>query len=146
MAAVILNLVLAVLLPAVPPTSDKDREPNPLVPSLHQLTDEEEAEFDRIVDRFIQADIGDASLPIGHHSREYRQAYQGLRKMGPDGFFAVLIRGFNREAKMEYKLPDSRCCRPCRAGKSSPRTIRSLCNSPVRISALARPMPHSGHS
>src|SRR5579884_2774119 len=105
MAVLMLNLAIALLLPLAPPSKDVPREPNPLVPSLHQLSDDEEAEFDRIVNRFIRADIGDAdNLPIGHHSREYRQAYQALRKMGPDGFFA-LIRGFNRAAKMEYSCP-----------------------------------------
>ncbi len=100
MTPLLCNLVCCALLPmAGPPSSDAIRDPNPLVPSLPQLTDEEEAELDRILDRFIKADIGQET-----NREEYRKARLALRRLGPESFFA-LIRAINRAAHIDGSCP-----------------------------------------
>lgn len=74
------------------------RKPNPLAPSLPELTDKEEAELDRIIDRFIQADTGKASGP------DAKSAIDAFKQLGPEATFA-LIRGFNRSAHIDHSCP-----------------------------------------
>lgn len=100
MTSVVFHLALAVLvLSAAPPVDNSYREPNSLVPSLPQLTDEEEANLDRILDRFIRADVGQQ-----HDAAEYKQALRELKKLGPESFFAV-VRALNRAARIDDSCP-----------------------------------------
>ncbi|HXG09922.1 MAG TPA: hypothetical protein VNK04_09050 [Gemmataceae bacterium] len=92
------TLTLALLLFGAPPEVKSPRQPHPLAPSLPQLTDEEEEELDRIIDRFIQADIG---LLRGTEAQKARADFE---KLGPEATFA-LIRGLNRAAKIEHSCP-----------------------------------------
>jgi hypothetical protein len=99
MTATFLALVLAGWWPGDPPTIDKtDRKPNPLAPSLPELTDEEEAQFDEIIDRFIDYDSGRST---GEDAKQVRQDFD---KLGPDATLA-LIRGLNRAAKIQHSCP-----------------------------------------
>ena len=69
-----------------------------MAPSLPELTDKEEAELDRIIDRFIQADTGKIA------GSEARKAMDDFKELGPEATFA-LLRGFNKSAHIDHKLP-----------------------------------------
>ena len=71
-----------------------DRPRNPLAKSLPQLTKEENAKIDAVIDRFIQLEIG--KLP----KKEEKSAKDDLYRLGPEAIFA-LVEGFNRAAMME---------------------------------------------
>src|SRR4051794_30279116 len=51
-------LLLTLAADPIPKETGTPRKPHPLAPSLPELTDKEEAELDRAIDRFIQADTG----------------------------------------------------------------------------------------
>jgi hypothetical protein len=94
-------LALALALPLAqerysPPLSE--RKPHPLAPSLPQLTRDEEDDLDRIIDRFMKADIG---LLRGD---EAAKAKRDFDKLGPESIPA-LIRGLNRAALIEHSCP-----------------------------------------
>jgi hypothetical protein len=94
-------LALALILAADPvPKSDgtTPRKPNPFAPSLPLLTDEEEKQFDDIIDRFIQADTGKMTGPMA------RKAMDEFKELGPEATFA-LIRGMNKAAKINHSCP-----------------------------------------
>jgi hypothetical protein len=74
------------------------RKPSPFAPSLPELTDEEEAKLDAIIDRFIAADTGKL------RGTEAKTAMEDFRKLGPEATFA-LIRGLNKSAKIEHSCP-----------------------------------------
>jgi hypothetical protein len=74
------------------------RKPNPFAPSLPLLTQEEEKELDRIIDRFMQYDIGRLQ------GEEGKQALRDFEKLGPEATFA-LIRGLNRAAEIDHTCP-----------------------------------------
>ena len=93
-----LTLALAALLAGPGEEARTPRKPHPLAPSLPQLSDEEEAKLDDIIDRFIRADIG---LLQGQPALK---AQQEFNKLGPEATFA-LIRGLNRAAKIEHSCP-----------------------------------------
>jgi hypothetical protein len=80
------------------PTSDKPRAPNPFAPSLPELTKEEEAKLDEIIDRFILADTGEIK------GEEAKTALRDFNALGPDATFA-LIRGLNRAATADQSCP-----------------------------------------
>ncbi len=71
-----------------------DRARHPLAKSLPQLTKEENAKIDAVVDRFIQLEIG--KLP----KSQEKSAKDELYRLGPEAIFA-LVDGFNRAAMME---------------------------------------------
>lgn len=96
MTAFTLSVIL--LLPAQADPSATPRKPNPLAPSLPQLTDEEEDRLDAIIDRFIQYDLG---LLKGE---EGKKALEDFRRLGPEAIPA-LIRGLNRAAEIEGSCP-----------------------------------------
>ena len=91
---------LLVMLGADPAPKDSGtpRKPNPLAPSLPELTDKEEAEIDKIVDRFIQADTG----KLG--GADAKEAIAKFKELGPEATFA-LIRGFNKSAHISHSSP-----------------------------------------
>jgi hypothetical protein len=73
-------------------------KPNPLAPSLRELTNEEEQRTDQIIDRFIDYDTGKLRGP------EAKQALTDFNKLGPDAIPA-LIRGLNRAARIDHSCP-----------------------------------------
>ncbi|HEY1858822.1 MAG TPA: hypothetical protein VGG61_00600 [Gemmataceae bacterium] len=97
MTTTLLSLALAGLISAGDPT-DTPRKPSAIAPSLHELTDDEEAELDRIIDRFIDGDIGKL------RGADAKKARQEFDKLGPDAIPA-LIRGINKAAKIEGSCP-----------------------------------------
>src|SRR5262245_34426951 len=95
----LLLLALLVLFPsAVWADKKESRKPNPFAPSLRQLTDEEEEEIDRIIDRFIKYDTG--RLP----GAEGKKALAAFQKLGPDAI-PGLIRGLNKAAQIDASCP-----------------------------------------
>lgn len=74
------------------------REPHPLAPSLPQLTEKEEDDFTKIIDRFIEYDIGNLKGTAG------QKALAEFKALGPEATF-VLIDGLNRAANMEGSCP-----------------------------------------
>jgi hypothetical protein len=92
-------LLAAVLcLNAADEPAKEPRKPNPFAPSLPLLTREEEQELDRIIDRFMQYDIGRLT------GEEGMKALKEFEKLGPEATFA-LIRGLNRAAEIEHTCP-----------------------------------------
>lgn len=94
----LLHLTLAVLVLTQAPDPKAPRKPHPLAPSLPQLTDDEEAEQDRIIDRFILFDTGRLQ------GLEGAKAKAEFDRLGPEATFA-LIRGLNRSALIEHSCP-----------------------------------------
>jgi hypothetical protein len=80
------------------PDPETQRQPHPLFPSLHELSDEEENRLDETIDRFIEYDSGKQKGPEG------RKALAEFRKLGPDAIPA-LLRGLNKAAKIEHSCP-----------------------------------------
>jgi hypothetical protein len=81
---------------AQPETTPRKR--NPFAPSLPELTEEEEAKLDGIIDRFIQYDSGQLRGP------DARMARDEFQKLGPEATFA-LIRGLNKAAAIDHSCP-----------------------------------------
>jgi hypothetical protein len=99
MGTTLLSLCLLFLLTEQPPApSETPRKPNPLAPSLRELTDDEENNLDDIINRFIQADTGKL------RGAEAKQALNDFQKLGPDAIPA-LVRGLNRAAKIDHSCP-----------------------------------------
>ena len=71
-----------------------DRPRHPLAKSLPQLTKQENAKIDAVIDRFIQFEIG--KLP----KKDEKAAKDALYRLGPESIFA-LVDGFNRAAMIE---------------------------------------------
>jgi hypothetical protein len=65
---------------------------------LPQLTDEEEAKLDEIIDRYIQFDLGKLK------GEDAKRAQQEFNKLGPEAIPA-LIRGINRATNIEASCP-----------------------------------------
>jgi hypothetical protein len=99
MTATLLSLTLALSICSDPPkNSETPRKPNPFAPSLPLLSEEEENDRDRIINRFIQADIGKL------RGTDAKKAMAEFGSLGPDSIPA-LIRGVNRAAKIEASCP-----------------------------------------
>lgn len=114
MSVLVTGLTLAALTLAQPPSPGQPppekprpregsvektpRPPNPLAPSLPETTDAEEDEFDRVIDRFIEADTGKLRGP------EAKQAILAFQKLPPEATFA-LIRGLNKAAHINHSCP-----------------------------------------
>jgi hypothetical protein len=96
MTPLLLTLTAAALLYG--DAKDTPRKPNPLYPSLPQLTDDEEDQLDRIISRFVKADIGELR---GEDSLRARKEFD---KLGPEAIPA-LIRGLNEAAQIEGSCP-----------------------------------------
>src|SRR4051794_19954780 len=78
--------------------SDTSRKPNPLAPSLPELSEDEEKKIDAVIDRFIEADTGKLAGP------DAKTAIQEFHKLGPEATFA-LIRGLNKAAAIDHSCP-----------------------------------------
>src|SRR5438445_9244046 len=99
MHATLLTLTLALVYPADPPKDlETPRKPNPLAPSLRELTEEEEKALDEVIDRFIQYDSGQLKDADG------KKVVRDFQKLGPDAIPA-LIRGLNRAARIDHSCP-----------------------------------------
>ncbi len=100
MTPTLLTVALAAFLSADPAAADDPapRKPNPLAPSLPQLTSEEEDQLDKIIDRFMLFDTGQLQGDEG------KKALADFEKLGPEAIPA-LIRGINRAAVMENSCP-----------------------------------------
>jgi hypothetical protein len=90
-------LVLALTLIAADDQA-KPRKPSSIAPSLPALTREEEAKYDAILDRFIQADIGRLR---GSAARKAIAEFEALK---PEAIPAM-IRGLNRAARLNATCP-----------------------------------------
>jgi hypothetical protein len=91
-------LVALLLFPGWPAQEQKAHKPNPLAPSLPQLSEEEEGRLDNTINRFIDYDSG--KLRVG----DGKQIVKGFQNLGPEATFA-LIRGLNRSARIDYSCP-----------------------------------------
>ncbi len=99
MCTTLVAFTLAVLVSADPPArSETPRKPNPLAPSLPELTEEEENKLDEIINRFTDYDSGKVRGGNG------KQIVKDFQKLGPEAIPA-LIRGLNRAAKIEHSCP-----------------------------------------
>ena len=94
----LLTMVAILAADPAPAETGTPRKPHPLAPSLPELTEKEEAEIDRIIDRFIKADTG----KLG--GAEGRSAIDDFKELGPESTFA-LIRGFNKSAHIDHSCP-----------------------------------------
>jgi hypothetical protein len=92
------TLVLILLSLPAPAADQPTRKPSLLVPSLPQLTREEEDRIDDIVNRFILFDIGQLG------GAEGQKAKADFDKLGPEAFFG-LVRGFNKALEIEGSCP-----------------------------------------
>lgn len=97
MTTTLLTLTLVALTGADGSTTPRPKS-SPYAPSLPYLTREEEKKLDKIIDRFMQFDIG--LLP----GAEGRQALREFERLGPEAIPA-LIRGLNRAAAIEHSCP-----------------------------------------
>jgi hypothetical protein len=98
MTPTLVSLVLAAFLAGEPTAADKPRFPNPLAPSLPQLTADEEQKLDDVIDRFAQFDTGQL------RGEEGKTALRDFDKLGPESIPA-LIRGLNKAAVAEQSCP-----------------------------------------
>jgi hypothetical protein len=96
MTPILLTLTAAALLCG--DAKDTPRKPNPLAPSLPLLTDEEEDQLDKIISRFVKADIGEL------RGDDALRARKDFDKLGPEAIPA-LIRGLNEAAQIEGSCP-----------------------------------------
>jgi hypothetical protein len=95
-AIVLLSLVLAY--PDGPTYRGQPREPHPLAPSLPTLTEQETDEIQKIIDRFIEYDIGKLK------GEAAKKALADFKALGPEAAFC-LIEGLNQAANMEGSCP-----------------------------------------
>jgi hypothetical protein len=94
-------MTAAVLLSALASLAAADldvREANPLAPSLPRLTKEEQAQINKVINRFIEAEVGERP------AKEVAEAAAALRGLGPEATFQ-LIEGLNRAANFENSCP-----------------------------------------
>lgn len=80
------------------PNDKSERQRHPLAPSLPILTEKEIAQYEAVVERFIQYDIG--KLP----KSQGEKAKAEFLRLPPEAFF-VLVEAFNRAANMEHSCP-----------------------------------------
>lgn len=101
MSPITYSILLSLFLCGDEPTRNSDgttRKPHPLAPSLPETTKKDEDRFDKVIDRFIQADIGKLN------AADTKAAMEEFRKLPPESVFA-LIRGFNTAAKIDHSCP-----------------------------------------
>jgi hypothetical protein len=78
--------------------SPSTRKPHPLAPSIAELSAEEEEKLDKIIDRFMEADVGNLK---GDAALKARAAFD---RLGPDAIPA-LCRGIIRATQLEDSCP-----------------------------------------
>src|SRR5438270_393720 len=90
--------ILSLLLPGGPPGDLDWRERHPLAPSLPLLTAEEERQIRRVIDRFIQYEMGKPGGAAG------KKALADLKALGPEAI-PGLVHGLNRAANVGGSCP-----------------------------------------
>lgn len=90
------TIALSLLLTAQTDTQPRPR--HPIAPSLPLLTKEEDARYEKMIDRFIEADIGAVTGAAA------AKAMAELNKVPPEAIF-LLIDAFNRAANLEASCP-----------------------------------------
>ncbi len=98
MSTTLLTLALLTLSPAQLPGKYADRERHPFAPSLPVLTEKEQEVIDRIIDRFIECDVGKLKGAAA------AKAQADFKALGPEAI-PQLIEGLNRAAAMENSCP-----------------------------------------
>jgi len=98
MTTTLLTLTLAVVVAAEPPPTGSKREANPYAPSLPLLSDQEEEQLDKVIDRFIEFDLGTL------RAADAKKAKEDFDKLGSEAIPA-LIRGLSRAALIEGSCP-----------------------------------------
>lgn len=98
MTTALLALTLTALAPAQPAGKFAGRERHPLAPSLPVLTEKEQEEIERVIERLIEYDIGKLKGAAG------AKALADFNALGPEATFH-LIEGLNRAAEMEASCP-----------------------------------------
>jgi hypothetical protein len=93
-----LFLTFFLFLPGDPPRDLDLRERHALAPSLPVLTKEEEAHIQRVIDRFIQYEMG----KLG--GAEGKKALADLKALGPEAI-PGLVHGLNRAANLAGSCP-----------------------------------------
>lgn len=101
------------------PSGETERKPHPLAPSLPLLTEDEEKKLDRVIDRFIDADVGKTTGP------EAKEAMKAFRELGPEATFA-LIRGMNKAASINHSCPAVTIARKLTDTLKSTRDVKLL--------------------
>src|SRR5690349_18320023 len=92
-------LTLTCLLALQGPGGDlKQRERHPFAPSLPLLTEKESEAIDKIIDRFIEFDVGKLK------GKEAIQANKDFQALGPEAI-PNLLEGLNRAANLEDSCP-----------------------------------------
>lgn len=81
-----------------PLQAQQSRKPHSFIPTINELTEEEEKKVAAIIDRFILYDIGKL------RGAEGQQALKDFQKLGPDAI-PSLIRGLNRAAEINHSCP-----------------------------------------
>ncbi len=76
----------------------KARKGHPLAPSIPQLTKEEYAKIERVINRFILYDIGKLKGDDG------KKALRDFEDLGPESFF-LLVESLNRAANFKASCP-----------------------------------------
>jgi hypothetical protein len=94
-------IVLSLIVAADKGPAHRGFEPNPLAPSLPELTREEEDQLDDVINRFIQFDTGQL------RGDEGKKAQREFEKLGPEAIPA-LIRGLNRAARLKHSCPTAK--------------------------------------
>src|SRR5262245_52994819 len=99
------KFLLCVAVAVTAQTGDKDtppertqRERNPIAPSLFLPTKEESKRYEKVINRFIQFDIGELK------GGEGKKAYEEFKRLPPEAI-CELIEGFNRAANLEHSCP-----------------------------------------
>jgi len=133
----LLSLVLLLSAELVVLAQTPQRKPHPFAPSLPLLTDEEEEKLDRIIDRFIQFDLG----KLG--GEEGQRALKDFKNLGPEAFFA-LVRGINRAAAIEGSCPAATIAKELGGIIRSSNDTALLDFARENIGAGAGKVPHMG--
>jgi hypothetical protein len=124
MNATLLSLTVVVLLGADGPAKDVPHKASPLAPSLPELTGEEEKELDKLIDRFIDADVCKLK------GEEAKKARKEFDKLGSEATFGW---SSPRSSAASSSRPRTRTCwtTPGRtsAPASSARATRTPCAS-----------------
>jgi hypothetical protein len=97
MNTTLLTLVLA-LAPGTLPAQYAGRERHPFAPSLPVLTQKEQQEIDRIIDKVIEVDVGKIKGAAA------ARANADFKALGPEAI-PQLIEGLNRAAEIEASCP-----------------------------------------
>ena len=95
MATMTSRLLLLTALFACDQTTD--RKPHPLAPSLPLLSTEEYQAFEKVIDRFIQADTGKLT------GEEKKKAIAEFKKLGSEAVFQLIEGGLMKKTDRDRR-------------------------------------------